>query len=116
MLPERALIDSKRDDSVDGELLCSLMNEPASVCLILRFLRDWELWLLCKSGLVVAGGDGRDSDMALSGSSSSMMGSRGLIASISYFPDESLPCDGGRPARDLAVVRTLPLDDDVDEG
>jgi hypothetical protein len=54
--------------------------------------------------------------MALSGSSSSMMGCKGLIVSESIFPDESLPRDCGRVARDLAVVRKLALDVDAAVG
>lgn len=61
--------------------------------------------------VVALAGDGRGSDTALSGSSSSMMGCKGLIDSDSTFVDESLPRDCGRPARDLAVVRELALED-----
>jgi hypothetical protein len=118
MLPERTLIVSKRDDSVEGELLCSLINEPASdVCLALYFRRDDVLWRLCRSGcdeVVALVGDGRDSDAALSGSSSSRMGCKGLMASVSTFP-ESLLCDCGQPVRGLGVARALALWDEEDE-
>lgn len=109
MLRDRTLVDSKRDPSVEGELLGSTENVPASdSCFMLRICRDWPLCVLRRSGSAgpaLLDGDGRDPNPIPSGSSSSIMGSRGLTSSSSNFPEESLPWDGGRVPRDLPPER-----------
>lgn len=112
MLADRTLIDSNRDPSVEGELLWSRPDSEA--CFRLRFRRDCPLCALCRSGwdeLATPVDDGRDAAPALSDSSSSIMGSRGLTSSVPIFPDESLSCDGGRALRDLAAARAPAFDE-----